>query len=91
MSGQLFRIHTFFVAKNVFVRFNKFLNHISLRGLGVLNCENNSVSGEKKLLKKIIVHKNMTVIVVGANIGNYSINSNQLQLFIHLSRTQIHL
>lgn len=79
MSGQLFRIYTFFFAKKIFVRFNKFLYHISLRGLGVLNYENNSVSGEKKMLEKIVVHKNMTVIDAGANIGNYSINVMQLE------------
>lgn len=78
MINQLLRIYTFFFAKKVFFKFNKLLYYFSLRGLGVLNYENNKVSGEDFFLKKILIHKNMTIIDVDANVGNYSTKVMQL-------------
>lgn len=80
MISQLLRIYTFFFAKKVFFRFNKLLYYFSLRGLGVLNYENDKVSGEDFFLKKMFLeNKNMTVIDVGANIGNYSMKIMRIE------------
>jgi FkbM family methyltransferase len=51
-----------------------------LRGLGVLNYESDKVSGEDFFLKKMFLkNKNMTVIDVGANIGNYSMKIMRIE------------
>ena len=66
-------IYAFLFGKKIFVKFNKFLNHLSLRGLGVLNYRNKYLTGENKWIKNYLKNKNsITVIDVGANIGRYS-------------------
>lgn len=61
-------------ARPVFYNLNKLLYHCSLRGLGVLNYESDSVSGEKNFLEKYLrtLPDDGCVIDVGANVGNYS-------------------
>lgn len=78
MINQMLKIYTFFFAKKCFFKFNKLLYYFSLRGLGILNYENNKVSGEDFFLNNIIMHKSMTIIDVGANVGNYSTKVMQL-------------
>ncbi|MBD2676358.1 MULTISPECIES: FkbM family methyltransferase [Nostoc] len=62
----------FFLRKSLF-KLNKLIFSLSLRGMGILNHENDRLSGEDFFIKKIakILH-NSVVIDVGANIGNYS-------------------
>ncbi|PAX60057.1 FkbM family methyltransferase [Brunnivagina elsteri] len=60
-------------ARKIFFNFNKLMYTLSLRGMGVLNFENDNLSGENLFLKKVSVICNNSVIVdVGANIGCYS-------------------
>jgi len=47
--------------------------------MGVLNYENDNVSGENKFLKNILRRKNMVVIDVGANVGDYSMKIMQIE------------
>lgn len=61
-----------FVRKWLF-ELNKAVFTLSLRGLGILNSENDSISGEKWFLKNIAcLLDNSVVIDVGANVGDYS-------------------
>jgi len=74
MLDVLYMIYAFLFGKKIFIKFNKFLYQLSLRGLGVLNYKYNFLNGENKWLKTYFKNKNntLTVIDVGANIGNYS-------------------
>lgn len=61
----------------MFHKFNSRLFHLALHGLGVLNYQNDTVSGERYLLKKwlptVIRRANPTFLDVGANVGDYSL------------------
>lgn len=61
-----------FLRKSLF-KLNKLIFTLSLRGMGILNYENDRLSGEDFFIKKIakLLH-NSVVVDVGANIGNYS-------------------
>ncbi|MDZ8078793.1 MAG: FkbM family methyltransferase [Nostoc sp. DcaGUA01] len=65
--------YRFFFLRKSFFKLNKLIFSLSLRGMGILNHENDRLSGEDFFIKKIakILH-NSVVIDVGANIGNYS-------------------
>ena len=59
------------ITKKIFYKVWRRLHFITLRGLGVLNYENSSISGESHFLKRILKGK-MLVFDVGANVGKYS-------------------
>lgn len=76
MVKIIISIYRWIFARQQFQKINLALFHLSLRGLGVLNYENDKVSGEKYLIKEIlpsfILKKNPVFIDVGANVGNYT-------------------
>ena len=77
---KIFRLYRFLFARKFFFGFNKLLYGLSLRGLGILNYENDIVSGEWYFLRKILNGRdNFTVFDVGGNVGNYSIKIMQLE------------
>jgi len=60
-------------ARNIFRKFNILLFHLSLRGLGVLNWQNDRLSGEKEWANHYLRGKQAPVVLdVGANIGKWS-------------------
>ncbi len=61
-------------ARKAFYRFHKLLFHLSLRGLGVLNYENDKLSGEDLFLRCLAetLDKKPLILDIGANVGNYS-------------------
>lgn len=78
MLNFVFSIYRKVFARAVFVKFNKFLYHCSIRGLGIYNYENMSVSGENSFIDKTIKkiassNQNMLVFDVGANKGDYTL------------------
>lgn len=64
-------------SRRIFRKINLTIFHLSLRGLGILNCENDKVSGERYLittiLPKLIKTDSPLFFDVGANVGNYSL------------------
>ena len=76
-------IYRWLFARSQFRKFNMLIFHMGLRGLGILNYENNRVNGEKYLTRKIlpiILANEMPVFFdVGANVGRYS--SSLLSIF----------
>ena len=73
MLYRIINIYRTLFARRFFYRANKLLYHCSLSGLGILNYENNKISGESHLLKKLFKDKkNSIVFDVGANVGDYS-------------------
>ncbi len=66
------KIYALFFARREFRLFNEYLFHLSLRGLGILNSQNDYLTGEKHWLKKYLKGKTKPVIIdVGANKGSY--------------------
>ncbi|MCB0370390.1 MAG: FkbM family methyltransferase [Bacteroidetes bacterium] len=62
-------------AKPSFIKWNRFLYHASLKGMGVLNYKNDKESGEEAFLEKTLKGLNAPVVFdVGANVGRYSKN-----------------
>ena len=73
MLDKLYRLYVILFAKNFYVRFNKFLYHLSLRGMGVLNYKDDIISGEENFINTCLKGLNKGIILdVGANTGNYS-------------------
>lgn len=67
-------LYKYLFARKIFYPIHRLMFSLSTRGLGILNYENPTISGEKHLIKKIAFHKwhEFTCIDVGANIGSYS-------------------
>lgn len=73
MLNLIIGIYRALFARRIFYRLNKALYHCSLRGLGILNFENDEVSGEGRFIKRFLAEKPGGVVFdVGANVGNYS-------------------
>lgn len=60
-------------ARPSMIKWNRFLHHAALRGMGVLNYKNDKESGEEDFLKNTIASLQQPIIFdVGANVGRYS-------------------
>lgn len=71
--NYLYRLYAFLFARIYFLKWNKFLYYLSLRGLGILNYGDEILQGEKQWVKKHLRNKQKPVVFdIGANIGNYS-------------------
>lgn len=69
----IMRLYRKVFARKCLFRFNKLLFDLSLRGLGIFNFENDAVSGELWFFRNMLAkQKNLTVMDVGANQGDYS-------------------
>lgn len=71
------KIRLFFIwifARKYFYKFNKLIYSLSLNSLGILNYENERLSGEYSFLDKLTKYLNKDAIIldVGANVGRYS-------------------
>jgi len=69
------QIYVFIFARKFFFGFNSMLHGLSLNGLGILNYENDNVSGEKKFIEYLTENNLLSagvILDVGANIGSYS-------------------
>lgn len=70
------RLHCKVFARPAFRRFNMGLVYLGLNGLGVLNYQDDDVSGEKYLLSewlpRMLAGEKPVIFDVGANIGHYS-------------------
>lgn len=73
---SIIRVHQRLFARRCFVPFHRGLYHFALRGLGVMNYEDFTVSGEQYLLSRILPAVTgcgpCTVVDAGANLGGYS-------------------
>lgn len=72
-------LHRIIFVRRRFFKLNRFLYKLALKGIGVLNYESWTSSGERTFLKEIFSHRNgLTLFDVGANIGDYSRMARQL-------------
>ena len=70
---KIYYFYAKFFAKKIFSNFNKLLFNLSLRGLGVLNYQNITISGEQKFLEHYLSKLASPVIFdVGADKGEYT-------------------
>lgn len=67
-------IYKYLFARKFFYPLHRLMFSLSTRGLGILNYENSTISGEKFFLKTIASNQwnSFICIDVGANVGNYS-------------------
>lgn len=76
MFDFILRIHRFLFARRAFRSFNTRLFRLGLSGLGVMNYENDKVSGERymvrHLLHKLVKTPRPVFFDVGANVGTFS-------------------
>ncbi|QWD20097.1 FkbM family methyltransferase [Polynucleobacter paneuropaeus] len=73
IAGKIINLYRLVFARPLFYKFNKLLWLCSLHGMGILNSENDSVSGEANFLKRILVGEDSPIILdVGSNIGRYT-------------------
>ena len=67
------RGYPYVFARPRFQKLNRFLFECAARGLGILNYENGTVSGENYFLKKILTGNTRPVVIdIGANEGVYA-------------------
>ena len=79
IAAQIATLLVWLLARARFQRLNRFLFHVSIRGLGILNYRNSKESGEKYFLEQVLacyskseLTKRGVIFDVGANVGNYS-------------------
>ena len=76
MLNSFFYLYARIFAKICFLKFNKLLYHLSLRGLGIYNCRDMKISGEINFIRKYISSNDdsekILVFDVGANLGEYT-------------------
>lgn len=73
MLDNIYKVYSYLFARNIFRKWNVFLYHLSLRGLGILNFQGEYFTGERGWLKKYLKNKKDPIILdIGANVGNYS-------------------
>jgi FkbM family methyltransferase len=71
----LYKVYALIFARNIFLKLNKLLYLLSLRGLGILNYKNSHLSGERGFLIKYLNRlESPTIIDVGANKGSYTVD-----------------
>lgn len=63
------------MAKPYLYKINKFMYLLAIKGMGIDNTYSLVLSGEKKLVARLLKNKrNPTILDVGANVGNYAAN-----------------
>jgi len=73
MINIVINIYRFLFLRKFFFKFNKLLLSLSLRGIGILNFENEKLSGEGWFLREISKrNRHLVALDIGANIGRYS-------------------
>lgn len=71
--GIFFKSYATLFSRRFLIKLHKILYQLSLRGMGILNSQNDYLSGEKFWLRKHLdKSKPIIILDVGANVGNYS-------------------
>lgn len=84
MIEIVFKLYRFLFARVILYKFNKFLYRCSLSGMGVLNYQSDSISGERRFLTEYLKGKVKPVVFdIGANNGKYS------ELILNINRDSV--
>lgn len=76
LTDTLRKVYVFLFARKALYSLNLLLYKLSMRGLGIMNHENDDISGENAFVKYMINtgrFKSGVILDVGANIGGYSV------------------
>jgi len=76
LTDTLRKVYVFIFARKALYSFNLLLYKLSMRGLGIMNHENDDISGENAFVKYMLSTGRFdsgVILDVGANIGGYSI------------------
>lgn len=76
LTDTLRKVYIFIFARKALYSFNLLLYKLSMRGLGIMNHENDIISGEDAFVKFMISSgrfRSGSILDVGANIGGYSV------------------
>ena len=88
---RMYSVYRSLFARKAFFWLNRILYQMSLRGMGILNHENNSVSGEQAFLTAFLGQtRNAVVFDVGANVGTYSVHVLKNQPTAHVYAFEPH-
>jgi FkbM family methyltransferase len=69
----IYTVYAILFARPFWYRVNKTIHYLSLRGLGILNVQNDRLSGKRFFLKRLLRHRTDGIIIdAGANIGDYT-------------------
>jgi FkbM family methyltransferase len=77
----LVRLYRIVFARRAFLKLNRLLFRLSLSGMGILNYENDKVTGERHFLRSTLVsmsHASPCVVDVGANKGAYAARVSEI-------------
>ncbi len=86
-------VYVFLFARKALYRFNLLLYKLSMRGIGIMNYENDRVSGEESFVKYLKKHHHFddgAILDVGANVGNYSVMLRRLQVSLPIYAFEPH-
>jgi FkbM family methyltransferase len=74
-----FQIYAFIFARSIFSKWNNFLYHLALRGLGIGNFQPSKMSGEHAFLRDYLSLNPGILIDIGANCGEYAKEALSIQ------------
>ncbi|UCJ08159.1 FkbM family methyltransferase [Chitinophaga pendula] len=83
LTASVKKIYVYLFARKAFYNVNLYLYKLSMRGLGILNYENETVSGEKAFVKQMVAGGKLmsgVVLDIGANHGNYAAMLRKLKV-----------
>lgn len=88
LENTIKKVYVFFFARKALYKLNLMLYKLSMRGLGVMNYENDHVSGEAAFIQFMISSGRLNkgaILDVGANVGHYSVmlRKNRITLPIY--------
>ena len=73
MLDIIYKLYAYVFARKMFYRMNRFIYSLSLRGMGILNYQNDLLTGEKAWIAKHLAGRPCPIVFdIGANVGDYS-------------------
>lgn len=69
---MVYSLYAKIFSKKIFYRINRAFFFLGLRGMGILNAESSSISGELYVIKKYLVTGKKIVFDIGANVGDFT-------------------
>ncbi|MVT10608.1 FkbM family methyltransferase [Chitinophaga tropicalis] len=93
VTDTLRKVYVFLFARKALYSVNLLIYKLSMRGLGVMNYENDHVSGESAFIKYMKATRKLdtgVVLDVGANVGHYSVMLRQKNIHLPIYAFEPH-
>lgn len=72
LANSLYRLYALLFAKKIFMPLHRVMYRLALRGMGVMNSENDFISGERFILRLLSRSQPKLIVDVGANEGQFA-------------------